>query len=59
MKNKNKRKIDYIKLATFILYNIFNIMLFYILYKNNINFITFLILYYSTKINMMLLNNEK
>ena len=59
MKNKNKRKIDYIKLATFILYNIFNIMLFYILYKNNINFTTFLILYYSTKINMMLLKNEK
>ena len=59
MKNKNKRKINYIKLVTFILYNIFNIMLFYILYKNNVNFTTFLILYYSTKINMMLLNNEK
>lgn len=56
---KNKRKINYIKLVTFILYNIFNIVLFYILYKNNVNFTTFLILYYSTKINIILLNNEK
>lgn len=56
---KKKIKINYIKLATFILYNIFNVMLFYILYKNNVNFTTFLILYYSTKINMILLNNEK
>lgn len=59
MKNKNKRRINYIKLTTFILYNIFNIMLFYTLYKNNVNFTTFLIIYYSIKINMMLLNNEK
>lgn len=56
---KKKIKINYIKLTTFILYNIFNVMLFYILYKNNVNFTTFLILYYSTKINMILLNNEK
>lgn len=54
-----KAKINWIKLATFILYNIFNVMLFYILYINNINFIIFLVLFYSVKINMMLLNSKK
>ena len=54
-----KRKIDWLKLIAFILYNIFNIMLFYILYIKNIDFITFLVLFYSVKFNTMLLNNEK
>ena len=54
-----KKRINWNKLISFILYNIFNVMLFYILYIKNINFITFLVLFYSVKINMMLLINEK
>lgn len=50
-----KAKINWSKLIAFILGNIANIILMYALYKNNLDFVTFLVVFYSFNINMLIL----